>query len=128
MRKVNQFMKPIKFKMEGVTTLKQLWERNDYTISFDLKEMYNHVPVHQSLRPLLGVACHGKLYRFVGMTFGLNNTPRMFFVIMRIVTKTIREVWSIKTVVYLHDLILLHQDHNHLENMGKEIAQFLAWL
>jgi hypothetical protein len=79
MRKVNQFMKPIKFKMEGVTTLKQLWERNDYAISFDLKEAYNHVPVHESLRPLLGVAYRGELYRFVGMPFGLNDASRIFY-------------------------------------------------
>jgi hypothetical protein len=111
--------------VEGVTTLKQLWERNDYVISFDLKEAYNHVPVHELLCPLLGVAWNGKLYQFVGMSFSFND---VFSMIMRLVTKTIRELWSIKAVVYLDDLILLHQDCNHLKNVGKEVAQFLAWL
>jgi hypothetical protein len=122
MRKVNQFMKPIKFKMEGVTTLKQLWERNDYAISFDLKEAYNHVPVHESLRPLLEVAYRGELYRFVGMPLGLNDAPRVFSMIMRVVIIQIREIWNIKAVVYLDDLILLHQDRSHLNEVGKEVA------
>jgi hypothetical protein len=125
MRKVNQFMKPIKFKMEGVTTLKQLWERNDYAISFDLKKVYNHVLVHESLRSLLGVAYHGELYQFVGMPFGLNDAPQVFSMIMRVAIRTIREVWNIKAVVYLDDLILLHQDRSHLNVVGKEVAQFL---
>jgi hypothetical protein len=38
MTKVNRFMKRIKFKMEGVSTLSELLSKNDYAISFDLKE------------------------------------------------------------------------------------------
>jgi hypothetical protein len=120
MRKVNKFMKPIKFKMEKMTTLKQLWKRNDYVISFDLKEAYNNVPVHESLRPLLGVAYRGELYRFVGMPFGLNDAPRVFSMIMRVVIRQIRETWNIKAVVYLDDLILLHQDRSHLNEVSKK--------
>jgi hypothetical protein len=46
MTKVNKFMKPITFKMEGTSTLSILLAKNDYAISFDPKEAYNHVPVH----------------------------------------------------------------------------------
>jgi hypothetical protein len=48
--------------------------------------------------------------------------------IMRVEIRTIREVWNIKAVVYLDDFILLHQDQSHLNEVGKEIAQFLKWL
>jgi hypothetical protein len=37
MTKVNRYMKRIKFKMEGVSTLTNLINKNDYAISFDLK-------------------------------------------------------------------------------------------
>jgi hypothetical protein len=43
MTKVNRFMKRIKFKMEGVSTLSELFSKNDYAISFNLKDAYNHV-------------------------------------------------------------------------------------
>jgi hypothetical protein len=38
MTKVNKFMKPISFKMEGTSTLSNLLTRNDHAITFDLKE------------------------------------------------------------------------------------------
>jgi hypothetical protein len=38
MTKVNRFMKQIKFKMEGVSTLSELLNKHDYAISFDLKD------------------------------------------------------------------------------------------
>jgi hypothetical protein len=56
MTKVNKFMKPISFKMEGISTLSNLLTRNDYATSFDLKEAYNHIPVHASIQPLLRLA------------------------------------------------------------------------
>jgi hypothetical protein len=56
MTKVNKFMKQITFKMECTSTLSNLLAKNDYAISFDLKEAYNHVPVHASMPPLLGLA------------------------------------------------------------------------
>jgi hypothetical protein len=46
---VNQFMKQIHFKMEGTPTLEQLLMKNDFAISYDLKETYNHVLVHPAM-------------------------------------------------------------------------------
>jgi hypothetical protein len=128
MRKVNMFTKPRHFKMEGTPTLKDLWDRYDYAITFDLKETYNHVPVHSSMRPLLGVAWKGKCYQYIGMPFGLNDAPRVFSMIMRKVPTAIREYWNIKTVVYLDDSILLHSDPEHLKKVGEEVTLFLQWL
>jgi hypothetical protein len=114
--------------MEGVSTLKQLWEKNDYAISWDLKEAYNHVPVHESLQPMLGIAHEGKIYKYVGMPFGLNDAPRVFSEIMKKVVKAIRRAWNVKAVVYLDDLLLLHQDPDHLRRIQGEITRFLQWL
>jgi hypothetical protein len=61
MMKVNRFMKRIRFKMEGVSTLTDLLSKNDYAISFDLKDAYNNVPVHPSMRPLLGMDGAGSI-------------------------------------------------------------------
>jgi hypothetical protein len=49
MTKVNRFMKRIKFKIEGVSTLSELLSKNDYAISFDLKDAYNYVLVYPSM-------------------------------------------------------------------------------
>jgi hypothetical protein len=103
MTKVNRFMKRIKFKMEGISTLSELLSKNDYAISFDLKDAYNNVHVHPSMRPLLGLAWRGKCYTFVGTPFRVNDAPRVLTMIMRIAVCIIREVWNVKTEVYLGD-------------------------
>jgi hypothetical protein len=114
--------------MEGVSILKDLLERNELAISFDLKEAYNHVPVHHSMKNLLGTCWRGEAYRFVGMPFGLNDAPRAFTKIMKFVVRTIREIWNIKVVIYLDYILILHQDKDHLEQVGQEVLQFLQWL
>jgi hypothetical protein len=128
MRLVNRLMKHINFKMEGVRTLQQLWEKDDFAIAYDLKEAYNHVPVHPSLQPIFKLAWQGQLYKYVGMPFGLSDAPRIFSLIMRKVIQAIRKIWNIKAVVYLDDLILLYPSAWHLKKTEREITKFLQWL
>jgi hypothetical protein len=90
MTKVNKFMKQIPFKMEGMLTLLNLLTKNDYTISFDLKD-----------------------------------AQRVFTMIMRVCVHIVREVWNMRAEVYLDDPLLLLQDPVHLQNIGKEVSQFL---
>jgi hypothetical protein len=51
MKKINQFIKPIYFKTEKNLILEQLTIKNNYTISYDLKEVYNHVFPRRSRSP-----------------------------------------------------------------------------
>jgi hypothetical protein len=39
----------------------------------------------------------------------------------------IREIWRIRCVVYLDDLLLLHPDKNHLVKLAPQITQFLQY-
>jgi hypothetical protein len=114
--------------MEGIPTLKDLVAKNDYSISFDLKDAYNHLPVHPSLKPYLGICWNGKSYRYLGMSFGLMDALRVLSQIMKKCVKAIREYWNIKATIYLDDLILLHQNRDHLEKVGQEVKLFLKWL
>jgi hypothetical protein len=114
--------------MEEIATLEQCLRPEDFAITYDLKEAYNHVPIHPSMRPLLGVAWRGRCYQFKGMPFGLNDAPRVFSSIMKKAVQTIREVWRIRAVIYLDDLILLHQNAETLYETGQEVLLFLRWL
>jgi hypothetical protein len=78
--------------MENVVTVKELILENDFAITFDLKDVYNHIPVHKSLQNLLGIQWKNKCYRFMGMPFGLRDTPKEFSLIMRKVEKAIKEM------------------------------------
>jgi hypothetical protein len=48
--------------------------------------------------------------------------------IMRVCVRIIRDVWDVKTEVYLEDLLLPHQDLDRLQNIGQEVSLFLQWL
>jgi hypothetical protein len=53
-------------------------------ISFDLKETYNHIPVHPTLQGLLGIQYMGNTRTYRGVHFGLNDAPREFTQIMNV--------------------------------------------
>jgi hypothetical protein len=88
-------MKQIHFKMEGTPTLEQLLMKNDFAISYNLKEAYNHVPVHPTMQNLLGIQYQGCLYKYQRMTFGLNDMPRVFTQIIKKAIHAIREIWRV---------------------------------
>jgi hypothetical protein len=47
---------------------------------------------------------------------------------MRKVERQIRELWGVKVVIYLDDIIVLHQDPKRLEEIGKELSDYLKYL
>jgi hypothetical protein len=49
------------FKMERTPTLEDLIRLNDYPVAYNLKEAYNHILVHPSMRDLLGIMYKGVL-------------------------------------------------------------------
>jgi hypothetical protein len=80
------------------------------------------------MKNLLGMCWRGEAYHFVGMPFVLNDAPRIFTKIMKFVVRTIREIWNIKVVIYLDNILILHQDKDHLEKVGQEVTLFLQRL
>jgi hypothetical protein len=62
------------------------------------------------------------------MPFGLSDALRVFSLIMRKIERQIRELWGVKVVIYLDDIIVLHQDPKRLEEIGKELADYLKYL
>jgi hypothetical protein len=74
MREFNQFMVQKHFKMEGTCTLQGLIRKNNFAILFDLKEAYNHVPVHPTFQNLLRII-HGNYIYISGNSFRPEQCP-----------------------------------------------------
>jgi hypothetical protein len=49
------------------------------------------------------------------MTFGFNNIPRVFTGIMKKAIQAIREIWKVRCVIYLDDLLILKSSKRKLE-------------
>jgi hypothetical protein len=96
------------FQNGRTPTLEQLLMKNDFAISQNLKKVYNNILVHPTMQDLLGIQYQGRLYKYQGMLFGLNNAPRVFTQIMKKVIHAIREIWRLHCVMYLDDLLILH--------------------
>jgi hypothetical protein len=76
-------MREIHFKINNIVTVEELLTKDDYAITFDLKDAYSHIPVQKSLQPLLGIGREEKCYCFLGISFGLSDAPRVFSLIIR---------------------------------------------
>jgi hypothetical protein len=127
-KKINGYMQKTHFKMEDCKTVRELLIQGDYATSIDLKSAYSHVSVHPSLRPYLGFNFEHQSYVYVGMPFGLQNAPRVFTKIMKVVMWHIRQQWGVRSVCYLDDLLLLHQDPHQLTRITDEIVLWLGEL
>jgi ribonuclease HI len=127
-RRINSLMQGVHFKMEDIKTVKELLLPNDFAVSLDLKSAYSHVSVHPDLRPYLGFQFEGRNYVYKAMPFGLKDAPRVFTKIMRSVMWQIRQKWQVRCVMYLDDLLFLHQDRLILAEMILEISQYLDTL
>jgi hypothetical protein len=62
------------------------------------------------------------------MPFGLSDAPRVFTMIMRKLVKHSREIWNIRCVIYLDDLLLLHEDKHYLKKVGGDISKYLSYM
>jgi hypothetical protein len=111
--------------MESKSTLENLLRPNDYAVSYDLTEAYYNAPVHPALfcweYNIWECVAHAVDFR------GLNDLLRVFIQIMKKCIMVIREIYRVKYVIYLDNLLLLHPNKNHLKKITPQITKFLQY-
>ena len=95
-----------KFKMEGISTLRDIIRPHDFMTKVDLSKAYHHIPIHPDFRKYLQFCWEGVRYQFLVLPFGLQSAPRIFTKILRPVLGVLR-AQGIRIVAYLDDLIIL---------------------
>ena len=120
---LNQFVETHPFKMESLQVAKSLIQPGDYLMKTDLKGAYYTVPIHPDHCCYLQFAYLGTLYKFGCLPFGLSSAPQAF-------TKLLKPVVLIRSpgiwvVVYLDDILLLHQNK---DNLVKILHQVISQL
>lgn len=124
-RRLNKFIRQIKFKMEDHRTLKELLQEKDYAVTLDLHQAYYLVGMDNRAQRYLSFHFANQDYAFRALPFGYRDAPRTFTMIMRRVEKKIRETWNVRLISYLDDMILIHQDQEELRRYTGEIVTFL---
>ena len=106
LRHINTHLQQRSCKYETLQVLEQLAQAGDWMFSFDLKNGYYHVPIHESYRKFLTFSFEGRLYQFNVLPFGLSTAPLVFTKLMRPVVSFWRSK-GLRLLPYLDDFLFL---------------------
>ena len=67
-----------KLKLDTMIKVINLVNKNDWAISFDFKDAFLHVPIHQNHRKYFRFFIQGKPYQFKALYFDTTQAPRVF--------------------------------------------------
>ena len=105
LKKFNEFVPTIHFKMEDIRTVINILEENDFLCSIDLKDAYFHIPVAREHRKYLRFLFNGILYEFTCLPFGLCTSPYVYSKILKPVLAFLRTK-GMKVTNYLDDFLI----------------------
>lgn len=130
LREVNNYSNVEKFVNEGIDTVIDIVESDDYGVTVDLKSGFFHVPVHKSSQTYLGFEWQGSFYVWCVLPFGYCGSPYYFNKVLRPVVTYLRQN-GLRVSVYVDDFINLaklnkiHEDRDFmiktLEDLGWHI-------
>lgn len=127
LKPLNRFVEEWSFKMEGLPVVRSLIQPNDYMMKLDLKDAYYSVPIHPDRRRFLRFVFNGKTFEFQCLPFGLRSAPRAFTRLMTPIIAHIRSL-GIRIVIFLDDILILHQSPSVLRSIFKKIVTLLERL
>ena len=114
LKALNNFVCSEHFKMEGLHNLPHLIQTGDYMIKLDLKDAYLQIPIHQDHQHFLQFQWMEKTYQFLCLPFGLTSSPRVFTKVLKPLVGILRQM-GIRLVIYLDNILILHQSREELE-------------
>ena len=127
LKPLNRFVEEWSFKMEGLPVVRSLIQPNDYMMKLDLKDAYYSVPIHPDHRRFLRFVFNGKTFELQCLPFGLRSAPRAFTRLMTPIIAHIRSL-GIRIVIFLDDILILHQSPSVLQSIFKKIVTLLERL
>ena len=105
-RPLNHYLNTSHFKMEGITTVRELLQQGDWMTSINLKSAYLQVGIKKQHQPLLSFQWKKLFVHFTTLPFGLNIAPRTFTKLMRRAVQLARQL-GVRIIFYLDDTLIL---------------------
>ena len=127
LRALNRFLGKESFKMEGLQVVKSFMQQGDFMMKLDLKDAYNALPIHPSHRKYLRFIYQDRTYQFQCLPLGLSSAPRAFTKTRKPVLAVLRSM-GIRVVIYIDDMLLLHQQSKVLQKIIAQVEDLLEKL
>ena len=89
--------------------------------------MHIQIPIHQDHQRLLQFQWEEKTYQFMYLPFGVTSTTRVFTKVFKPPLAMLRHM-GIQLVVYLDDILILHQSREELECLASLICSLFEAL
>jgi len=106
LRTINTYVRKQHFKMEGIKSLRDLIQANDFLIKIDLEDAFYHMMIHPSMRRFFRFQWKDQVYQFNVLPFGYRDAPRLFTMMLRVVLKEIRKQ-GVRLIAYMDDLLIM---------------------
>jgi len=117
-KQLNQWVETPHFKMEGISTLRDLLRAGDWMVKVDLKDTYFTIPINPQHQQYLKFTVDGKCYQFSCLPFGLSCAPWTFTKVMKHLMGLSR-AWGIRIIIYIDNMLVLAESREsameHLE-------------
>ena len=125
---LNKFVVAPPFKMDDVKAGLSFFKKGAFMVTFDLKDGYHHISIHESFKDYLGFSFlrEGKLVyaRFVVAPFGLRDVPYLFTKILRPLVSHWRRI-GFECAIYLDDGFSCAQDREEAQLASIHIREDL---
>ena len=118
LKKLNDHMPYIHFKMETIKSVFDLVTPNCYMAKIETKGAYYSIPILPEHQKFLRFSLQGKFYKFTCLPNGLCSGPRKFTKLLKLPLAKLRLDY-IKIAAYIDDLIILSYSFDILKNVWK---------
>lgn len=123
---INSCTPDMPYSMDGIAEVAKFLGLGDWLCKIDLRDGYEHVPIHRNWRKFFGVSWKGEVRRFAKLGFGFKLSPVLFQALMDAVASKCNEVVGERVVfVYLDDFLIRGSS---LEECRKNLGVLRGWL
>jgi hypothetical protein len=125
-RPLNEFQRKVPFKMDTLQTVAESIQPNDFGMLVDLTDCYlTLVGLHPSQRKYCRFhhPANSRRLQWRTISFGMSEAPRICTKLLRPLMGLLKQL-GIRCVLYIDDLLILHQDRTKLAR-GMAIAMNL---
>ena len=126
-RHINPHLFKFKFRYEDGQVAREMFKKDEFLFTFDLKSAYHHIEINEKHREFLGFSWNSDYYIFNVLPFGLSTAGHIFTKLLREPVRVLRSQ-GIKVITYLDDGIAGGSSYEHSKNVSVEVKKLLVSL